>query len=100
MTTPSRDEAQTSDESGDDWRNDPSQHPSKSENQQEICPSKNVFRNDVCADNVRNSIDGCYRRAGILMVELDSSLTMKTCVSTNTRLTPSRPSRNEKAAAR
>ena len=73
MTTPSRDEAQTSDESVDDWRNDPSQHPSKSENQQEICHSKNVFRNDVCADNVRNSIDGCYLRAGILMVELDSS---------------------------
>ena len=34
---------------------------------------QNVFRNDVCADNVRNSIDGCYLRAGILMVELDSS---------------------------
>ena len=27
MTTPSGDEAQTSDESSDDWRNDPSQHP-------------------------------------------------------------------------
>ncbi|WP_236608761.1 hypothetical protein, partial [Cutibacterium granulosum] len=27
MTTPSGDEAQTSDESVDDWRNGPSQHP-------------------------------------------------------------------------